>query len=142
MKTDPSQSLSDAQVLPALPAFEAAARLGSLTRAAQELGVTQRYLLRRRWASWLRGVYPRRGPKPDMGFKRSELVAHVSKLTGGTDIAVERQSADSVTAEKFWSAPQASSAIDSKHDVLQVAVARGPDGRAAQERVARKSRIA
>ncbi len=47
MKIDPSQSLSDAQVLSALPAFEAAARLGSLTRAARELGVTQSALSRR-----------------------------------------------------------------------------------------------
>lgn len=47
MKIDPSMSLSDAQVLSALPAFEAAARLGSLTRAARELGVTQSALSRR-----------------------------------------------------------------------------------------------
>ena len=37
MKIDLSQSLSDAQVLSALPASEAAARLESLTRAAREL---------------------------------------------------------------------------------------------------------
>jgi len=47
MKSDPLQSLNDAQVLSALPAFEAAARLGSLTRAARELGVTQSALSRR-----------------------------------------------------------------------------------------------
>ena len=47
MKINPSQSLSDAQVLSALPAFEAAARLGSLTRAARELGVTQSAISRR-----------------------------------------------------------------------------------------------
>ena len=47
MKIDPSQGLGDAQVLSALPAFEAAARLGSLTRAARELGVTQSALSRR-----------------------------------------------------------------------------------------------
>lgn len=47
MKIGLPQSLSDAQVLSALPAFEAAARLGSLTRAARELGVTQSALSRR-----------------------------------------------------------------------------------------------
>ena len=47
MKIDLSHSLSDAQALSALPAFEAAARLGSLTRAARELGVTQSALSRR-----------------------------------------------------------------------------------------------
>ncbi len=47
MKIDLSDSLSDAQVLSALPAFEAAVRLGSLTRAARELGLTQSAISRR-----------------------------------------------------------------------------------------------
>ncbi len=40
MEIGPSQNRSDPQMLSALPAFEAAARRGSLTRAARELGVT------------------------------------------------------------------------------------------------------
>jgi len=52
MQTDLSAALSDthlsnAQILSALPTFEAAARLGSFTRAARELGVTQSALSRR-----------------------------------------------------------------------------------------------
>lgn len=49
IKTHRSKAVEmrDAQILSALPAFEAAARLGSFTKAAKELGLTQSALSRR-----------------------------------------------------------------------------------------------
>ncbi len=44
---NPPQGASDSLILAALPAIEAAARLGSFTRAAQELGLTQGAVSRR-----------------------------------------------------------------------------------------------
>ncbi len=94
MENHKRRSTNDAGILAALPAFAAAARLGSFTRAARELGLTQSGLSRRIAALELElGVplFSRRGRSisiTDDGIRLAETAAEAIRMIERTRLSL------------------------------------------------------